>query len=108
MAEVREIVGDAVVPPARVPAGDFQDEVDYLLRRPRTPHPPGVVRRAVVLVRDEAAVSVHQRVGHPRVLDLLEQVRIEDAGAGREPAPILVIQRDFLPPCASWSFSVTI
>lgn len=98
VAKVHEVVGDAVVAPGGVLSGDFQDEVHNLLRRPWTPRPLGVVRRAVVLVGDEAAIPVHQRVGHPRVLDHLKKVRVEDAGAGGEPAPVLVVQRNLLLP----------
>ena len=97
MAEVREIVGDAVVSPVRVLAGDSQDEVDHLLRRPRASDALAAAAGTVVLVGDEAAVPVHQGVGHPGVLDHLQQMGIEDARLGGKPPPVLVVQHDFLP-----------
>ena len=57
MAEVREIVGDAVVSPVRVLAGDSQDEVDHLLRRPRASDALAAAALADALAEAEA-VSV--------------------------------------------------
>ena len=97
MAEVREIVGDAVIPPVRVLAGNLKDEVTHLLRCPRASDALAGAARAVVLVGDEAAVPVHQRVGHPRVLDNLKQMGVEDARPGGEPPPVAVVQLYLLP-----------